>query len=225
MESSFLPINLLSFTPCQLTARKVYAKLYTMSSGDPETRKRILENTWRLMEKRKGQNVLISEVAREAGVSRQAVYLHFGSRAGLLIATVRYADEVNRLNERIQGMNIAANGVEVLEAFIEFWGNYIPEIYGLAKALVAVRDVDKDAAVAWDDRMQVLYQGCRSTIDCLVRDQSLAPEWDPHQATDILWSMISISVWENLTLERGWSSDEYISRMKVTLKRLFISKN
>jgi len=195
-----------------------------MSSGDPETRKRILENAWRLMEKRKGQNVLISDVARAAGVSRQAVYLHFGSRAGLLIATVRYVDEVNHLNERIQGMNTAANGVEVLEAFIDFWGNYIPEIYGLAKALVAVRDVDKDAAAAWDDRMQVLYQGCRSTIDCLVRDQSLAPDWDPDQAADMFWSMLSISVWENLTVERGWTPDEYTSRMKSALKRMLIKQ-
>jgi AcrR family transcriptional regulator len=195
-----------------------------MSSGDPETRKRILEKTWRLMEKRKGQNVLIRDVARAAGVSRQAVYLHFGSRAGLLIATVRYVDEVNHLNERIQGMNTPANGVEVLEAFIDFWGNYIPEIYGLAKALVAVRDVDKDAAAAWDDRMQVLYQGCRSTIDCLVRDQSLSPEWDPDQAADIFWSMLSISVWENLTVERGWTQDEYTTRMKSALKGMLVKQ-
>ena len=195
-----------------------------MSSGDPETRKRILEKTWRLMEKRKGQNVLISDIARAAGVSRQAVYLHFGSRAGLLIATVRYVDEVNHLNERIPGMSTAANGVEVLDALIDFWANYIPEIYGLAKALLAVRDVDKDAAAAWEDRMQVFYEGCRSTINCLVRDQMLAAEWDPNQATDMLWSMLSISVWENLTVERGWTPDEYVSHMKTALKRLLVTQ-
>jgi AcrR family transcriptional regulator len=193
-----------------------------MSSGDPETRKRILEKTWRLMEKRKSQDVLISDIARAAGVSRQAVYLHFGSRAGLLVATVRYVDEVNHLNERIQGMNTAIHGVEVLNAFVDFWGNYIPEIYGIAKALLALRDTDKDAAAAWDDRMDVFYQGCRSVIDCLVRDQSLAPEWDPDQATDALWTLMSISAWENLTMECGWTPDEYVSRMKLALRRMFV---
>jgi AcrR family transcriptional regulator len=193
-----------------------------MSSGDPETRKRILEKTWRLMERRRGQDVLISDIARAAGVSRQAVYLHFGSRAGLLIATVRYVDEVNHLNERIQGMNTAIHGVEVLNAFVDFWGNYIPEIYGIAKALLAVRDTDKDASAAWDDRMNVFYQGCRSVIDCLARDQSLASEWDPDQATDTLETMMSISAWENLTIERGWTPDEYISRMKLALRRMFV---
>lgn len=174
------------------------------------------------MEKRKGQNVLISDVARAADVSRQAVYLHFGSRAGLLIATVRYVDDVNHLKERFQGMNTAANGIEVLEALVDVWGNYIPEIYGLAKALLAVRETDKGAAAAWDDRMNVFYQGCRSTINCLVRDQSLASEWDPDQAADALWSMLSISVWESLTMERGWTPSQYISHMKVALKRMFV---
>lgn len=193
-----------------------------MSSGDPETRKRILEKTWQLLEKRRGQQVLISDVARAAGVSRQAVYLHFGSRAGLLIATVRYVDEVNHVNERLQGLNAAESGVEALDAIVDFWGNYIPDIYGLAKALLVMSEADKDAAAAWDDRMNVFYQGCRCVIDCLVRNQSLAPEWNPDQATDILWSMFSISVWENLTLGCGWSPDEYVGYIKIALKRIFV---
>ena len=196
-----------------------------MSSGDPETRRRILEKTWRLLEKRKGQEVLISDVAHAASVSRQAVYLHFGSRAGLLIATVRYVDEVKHVDERIQGINAAANGVEALDALVDFWGNYIPEIYGLARALLAVREVDKDAASAWDDRMNVFYQGCRCAIDCLARDQRLGSQWNADRATDMLWSMLSLSVWENLTLECGWTSEEYISYMKTTLKRLFVNDN
>jgi AcrR family transcriptional regulator len=198
----------------------VYVKLYTMSSGDPETRKRILETTWRLMEKRKGQNVLVNDIAQAAGISRQAVYLHFGSRAGLLIATVRHVDEANQLDERLQALKVAAAGAETLEAYVDFWGNYIPEIYGLAKALLAVRETDKDAAAAWDDRMQAQYEGCRAVINCLVRERSLAPIWKPDQAVDMLWSMLSLSMWEHLTIECGWTSAEYIDHMKTTLKKM-----
>jgi len=203
---------------------KVYAKLYTMSSGDPETRKRILEKTWYLMEKRRGQGVKISDIARAAGVSRQAVYLHFGSRAELLVATVRYADKVKNINERLQGMSTAANALQVLENYVEFWGNYIPEIYGLAKALLAVRESDRDAAAAWGDRMEALYQGWRSVMECLVRENLLAPEWDPDQAADAAWAITSVTVWENLTVERGWSTDEYVNQMKMVLKRMLVKK-
>ena len=203
---------------------KVYAKLYTMSSGDPETRKRILEKTWHLMEKRKGQGVKISDIARAANVSRQAVYLHFGSRADLLIATVRYVDEVNDLEQRLRGLRTSVNGIQTLESYVEFWGNYIPEIYGIAKALLAVRETDKDAAAAWNDRMQVLHEGVRSVIECFVRESALSPEWDPDQAADAVWAMMSISVWENLTVERGWSKDEYINRMKAILKKMLVKE-
>jgi AcrR family transcriptional regulator len=193
-----------------------------MSSGDPETRKRILDKTWHLMEKRKGQGIKISDVARVAGISRQAVYLHFGSRAGLLIATARYVDEVKNLSDRLQAMNTTVNGPEVLDAYIDFWGNYIPEIYGLAKALLAIRETDKDAAAAWNDRMKDSYEGCCAVIKCLQQSNLLAPEWDTSEAADALWAMSSITVWEDLTVERGWSQSEYVSYLKVALKRMLV---
>ncbi len=193
-----------------------------MSSGDPETRKRILDKTWRLMEKRKGQGVKISDVARAAGISRQAVYLHFGSRAGLLIATARHVDETKNLSERLKAMNTSANGTEVLEAYIDFLGNYIPEIYGLAKALLAIRETDQDAAAAWNDRMKDNYEGCRTVIKCLEQGNLLAPEWNTNDAADALWAMSSITVWEDLTLERGWSQNEYVNYLKVALKRMLV---
>ena len=34
----------------------------------------------------------MAEIAKAAGVSRQAVYLHFGTRGGMLMALVKRAD-------------------------------------------------------------------------------------------------------------------------------------
>src|ERR671916_1662935 len=96
-----------------------------------ETRTRILEATWRLMEERNGQGVRVSDVAGAAGVSRQAVYDHFGSRAKLLVAATHHVDEVRGLAERRRPFEAAGGGGGRLEAYVEFWGNYIPEIYGM----------------------------------------------------------------------------------------------
>jgi AcrR family transcriptional regulator len=193
-----------------------------MSSGDPNTRKRILEKTWRLMERKKGRTVRVDDIARAAGVSRQAVYLHFRTRAELLIATVRYVDEANGIAERLRTLYMVANPVEMLDAYIEFWGNYIPVIHGLAMALLVERETDKAAAAAWDDRMADLKDGCRNVIDCLVRNHLLAPMWEPKQAADALWAMSSISVWENLTIDCGWSTNQYIRSMQKVFKQTFI---
>ena len=60
-----------------------------------ETRTRILAATLQLMEQRRGQGVRMSDIAGAAGVSRQAVYLHFGSRTELMVAATHYGDEVH----------------------------------------------------------------------------------------------------------------------------------
>jgi AcrR family transcriptional regulator len=187
-----------------------------------ETRTRILEATRRLMEERRGQGVRMRDIAEAAGVSRQAVYDHFGSRAKLLVATTHYVDEIRGLEERRRRFQAATGGVERLEAYVEFWGNYIPEVYGMAKALLAARETDEAAAAAWDDRMGAVRESCRITIEALHRDGMLAPEWSRDQAVDLMWTMLSIRNWEQLTIECGWSISQYVDRMQKLLKRTFV---
>jgi len=71
---------------------------------------------------------------------------------------VRYVDEALELKTRLERVCTATTGIEIPDGVVEFWGNYIPRIYGLAKALPAVYEADNDAAAAWDDRMMVLYE-------------------------------------------------------------------
>jgi AcrR family transcriptional regulator len=193
-----------------------------MSSDQSETRTCILEATWRLMEERNGQGVRMRDVAEAAGISRQAVYDHFGSRAELMVQTARYGDEVRGLDERLRRYRAATGGVERLEAFVEFWGNYIPEIYGIARALLAARETDEAVAAAWDDRMGVVREACRDIIERLHRDGTLAPGWSGEEAADLLWTMLSIRNWESLTLDRGWPTSRYIARMQELTKRVFV---
>jgi AcrR family transcriptional regulator len=193
-----------------------------MSRDGSETRARILEATWRLMEERNGQGVRMRDVAEAAGISRQAVYDHFGSRAELMVQTARYGDEVRGLDERLRRYRAATGGVERLEAFVEFWGNYIPEIYGIARALLGARETDEAVAAAWDDRMGVVREACRDIIERLHRDGTLAPGWAREEAADLLWTMLSIRNWESLTLERGWPTSRYIARMQELTKRAFV---
>jgi AcrR family transcriptional regulator len=195
-----------------------------MSSGELETRTRILEATRRRLEERRGQGVRMRDIAKAAGVSRQAVYDHFGSRAKLLVATTHYVDEVRGLQERRRRFHPASTGVERLEAYVEFWGNYIPEVYGMAKALLAARETDEAAATAWDDRMGVVRASCRNIIEALQSDGMFTPEWSRDEAVDLMWTMLSIRNWEQLTIECGWSTSRYVGRMQELLKRTFVRR-
>jgi len=55
-----------------------------MSSNEKNTRTKILEATWKLMEDRRGQGVRMGDIAKAAGISRQAIYLHFDTRTALM---------------------------------------------------------------------------------------------------------------------------------------------
>jgi AcrR family transcriptional regulator len=193
-----------------------------MSSEELETRIRILEASVRLLEAHRGRSVRMVDIAKAAGISRQAVYLHFASRAELLEATTRYLDEVLGLEQRLARSRAAGSGTERLDAYIEFWGNYIPEIYGVARALIAAQDTDEAAAAAWNERMQAMRDGCRAAIEALVSDGSLVEEWNTREATDFLWTMLSVENWEKLTQECNWSSRQYIRRMQAVARRSFL---
>ena len=194
-----------------------------MSRADSDTRTRILQATWDLLEERRGQGVRMSDIARRAGISRQALYLHFPTRAELLIATTHYLDDVKGTEARLAPSRAAETGIERLDAFIEAWAAYMPEIYGLAKAFLAMRDTDEAAAAAWDQRMQDMRKGCEAAIAALKRDQMLSPAYAPKQATDILWTLLSIRNWEQWTLRCGWSQKRYVTTMKSMARRLLVA--
>ena len=195
-----------------------------MSSEKSETRTRILDATVRMLEKHGGRGVRMGDIAKETGISRQAVYLHFASRTDLLVSAIRYTGDILDVDRRLAPSRAATSGVERLRLYIEFWGNYIPEIYGMAKALMMAQDTDEAAAAAWRDRMLAMRDGCRAAIDALHADGMLAAGWTRPKATDALWTMMLVPNWENLTIECGWSTKDYIRWMNTAAQRTFVKE-
>ncbi len=195
-----------------------------MSSKPNDTRTKILDATVRVLEEHGGRGVRMGDIARETGISRQAVYLHFASRAALLTATTKYRDEILELDRRLAPSRAAKSGVERLALYIEFWGNYIPKIYGVAKALLLAQDTDEAAAAAWEGRMLDMREGCRAAIAALHSDGTLASGWTQTRATDVLWTMLSVQNWENLTGDCSWSTKQYIRWMKTVAERTFVNR-
>ena len=197
--------------------------LYSMSSNEKDTRTRILQTTWELLESNPGRSLKMSEIAKASGVSRQALYLHFDSRTELLIATTHYVDDVKGLDQRLQKLQLAKSGKEMLRTCVEIWGNYIPEIYSVSKALMMSKDSDEAAAAAWADIMSCLRDVCVQIIQTLEKENKLSPNWTQQHATDFIWTMISIQNWEQLTTECGWNQEQYISNLTEALTTTLVA--
>jgi AcrR family transcriptional regulator len=166
----------------------------------------------------------MSDIARAAKISRQALYLHFPNRAGLLVATTRYLDEVYDIDAKLLKSRSAKSGVERLDAWVDVWGNYIPKIYSVAKALFTMKDSDKEAMIAWNERMQAVRFGCAAAVSMLLTDGKLRDGLTEQEATDILWTLMSVHNWQQLRHECGWSQRPYIEAMKAITKQTLVNR-
>jgi len=196
--------------------------LYIMSSNAPDTRTKILQATWKMMEERRGVGVRMSDIAKAAGISRQAVYLHFATRVELLGETTKYVDKIKGLDQRLKVVTEAKDAITMMNAYVDVWGNYLPEIHGLAGALFAVREVDAAAKAAWDECMSCHRAGCADIVNALKSEGKLAAAWDDSTATEMIWVLLSFQTWEQLTVECGWPNPQYIKWMKKVLTQTFV---
>lgn len=154
----------------------------------------------------RGAGVPVAEIAAEAGVSRQAVYLHFGSRAGLLVAVVRAMDAEAGIHARCREALAATDPVDALRRFLRVWLRFAGEIEPVASALLAARREDEDAAAAWEDRMADLRAGHLHAAERLAGASRLRPGLSARAAADLTWAMSSVPVLSQLTGDRGWAA-------------------
>ena len=192
-----------------------------MSSAKQDTRARLLEVALRLF-KKSGSGVRIEDVARGAGVTRQSVYLHFGSRSGLLVALAEHVDATGSLSQLISRTLNAPNALAALDSYVALVAEYNPEVYPLAKLLMRDRYTDDAAKAAWENRMESRRQGAKRLVLWLQRDGVLKTEWDVDTATDTLWAVASLQVWEQLVIDRGWSTEQYEQYLRQLLRETFV---
>ena len=198
--------------------------LDAMSSqpGDPATRRRILETSLRLILERRGATVTLAEVARAARVSRQALYLHFADRAELLLALVRYADEQRGLPAAVQRIERAASGVAALKELAAMQAKMNPTIWPLARLVDTARRHDKAAEGSWRDRLVSRRNGCRAIVARLADDGTLRRGLNAVVAADLLWTLTSLQIWEDLVLSRGWTAKQYQERLTDVLLHVLV---
>jgi AcrR family transcriptional regulator len=199
----------------------------TMSSagagyGDPETRERILTATWELLEER--GDVRLAEVAGRSGVSRQAVYLHFGDRVGLLVALVDHIDlALGSLTLR-QAVFDAPDGVESLRRWVETMSWYTAKIDAVSRVLECGQYHDEALAAAWRNRMSRRRDDLVGWIvKRIAREGRLAPGWSVKTAADLVYVVTMPASWRELTNALGWSHKAYARHVTRMLQAAFLT--
>ena len=193
------------------------------SYGDPGTRARILAVAWTLVADR-GRNLKLNEVAERAGVSRQAVYLHFGDRNGLLLALVAHMDDTLDLGESLAHVRASPTGAGLIERAMRLNADFWTAVSPVAQVLEAYRHDDNALGAAWRDRMQFRQRVFAMMIERIVELQELAEGWSVEDASALLYAVAHFDAWRELTDHLGWTDDHYVEAMSRLLCRSLLAR-
>lgn len=194
----------------------------TSSYGHPETRTHILEVTWELVSE-SGSGIKLSEVAKRATVSRQAIYLHFGDRNGLLLALVDYMDQTLELGESLAHVHAAPTGAELLERAMRLNTTFWAAVFPIARVLDAAQYDDEALGAAWRDRLKFRQMTFGLMIQQLADNGELSDIWTVEDASDMLYAVAHFDTWRELTRQLGWTDDQYVSAMTTLVCRAFLA--
>jgi AcrR family transcriptional regulator len=194
--------------------------LYSMSSGSrPDTRTAILDAARVVFEEQGYFGGALEAVAKKAGVSRQAIYLHFASKAELLTALhLRiYETDVAPAVER-HPIWTAATALEALDACIAGNAEVASKVWRIHEALVVARRHHPEVDETLRPREEERYQEMARLGRWLKKEQVLPPKMRVGTFADILWGLASLGTHQNLVVERGWSIDRYTRWVRDTIR-------
>jgi AcrR family transcriptional regulator len=155
----------------------------------------------------------MADVAAHAGLSRQAVYLHFQDRTALFLALAHHADEEGGLAAKLAAIAKAPSARAAVTALVALAASDNPAFWPVARILATLRHDDATVEAAWQERLAGSLDICRTIARRFQAEAALAPHLSLDSAADLLSSLASLGLWEELVVGRGWPAERYRSHV------------
>jgi len=178
-------------------------------SSSLETRDRILDAALAIVLGNRGTSLTMGEVATQAGLSRQAVYLHFQDRTALLVAMALHADEARDIAAKFAAIAAAPSARAAVAALVALRAGDNPRAWPVDRIFETLRHNDAVVEAAWQDRLAGSLEACRAIAQRFQGEGALARHLSLDGAADLLWSLTSQRLWEELVIGRGWGAERY----------------
>lgn len=180
------------------------------------TRREIIAAAGKVFRAR-GYGVPMTAIAAEADVAVETVYRTFGTKAGLFRAVVEalLAGGAARAEMRIEDRPAirAVHDEPDPRRQVALYAATQPGIHRragpLLRALRDARATDAELARLWDELESWRRDGQGRFVALLAERGALRSDRTTEEAGDILWTLCSLAVHDNLVLGRGWSAERY----------------
>ncbi|HET9757265.1 MAG TPA: helix-turn-helix domain-containing protein [Candidatus Limnocylindrales bacterium] len=182
-----------------------------------QTRRDILASAGALFRERGYAGVSMPVIASEAGVVVETIYRAFGSKAGLFKAVIdaAVAGGSTRSDTPVEERPAIKAIIEEPDPRrqIAMYAATQPGIHRrsgpLLRALAAAAGSDADMRALWDEIEASRLAGQGRFVGMLGGRGALRTDISIEHATDVLWSLTSIAVFDMLVTRRGWSVERY----------------
>ncbi len=185
------------------------------------TRDALLTGARSILERDGFQALTMGAVAREAGVSRGAVYLHFASRSDLVAALFDHVAWQQGLAASLEPVWDAPDPVAALDEWAAHLARYHPALIPVDRAITHVQGRDPDAADHRQRVSEAQRAGCERLARRLAEEGRLAEPWTIETATDMLYALISTDMIERLITDCDWPQTQLAEHLSTLFRRTF----
>lgn len=166
----------------------------------------------------------MAEISEASGTPPATVYRLFGSKRGILKEVIDVTlggdDEPVDYQSRpeVQAALAAEDAGAMLDAFAHLLRSLMHRAGALQHVLATSATVDVEAAEMLEITRQQRHTGQGRIARALSRRRALRPGLTQSMATDIIYAVMSPEVFRILTVERGWSEEQYEAWLARTLR-------
>jgi TetR/AcrR family transcriptional regulator, regulator of autoinduction and epiphytic fitness len=191
-----------------------------------QTRRDIITAAGRLFRER-GYAVAMPEIAAQAGVVVETVYRTFGSKPGLFRAVIEalLAGGVTRaaveVEERpaIRAIIDEPNPRRKVELYAATQPGIHRRAGPLLRALSDAKASDPELGRLWDELESWRLDGQGQFVAHLAETAALRSDRSTQEATDAVWTLCSLAVYDLLVVARGWTAERYEAWLAAVLTR------
>jgi AcrR family transcriptional regulator len=193
-----------------------------------QTRQQIADAARRLFTERGYAGASIEAIAQEAEVAPETVYATFGSKRKILSHLLNIAvggdDEPIPLLDRPNPQAIFREPDQrrQLIGFARDIGSILERVAPIFEIMRAAAKTEPEIANLLEHILQERWQNMEIVVQHVAANGSLREGLDTSQAADTVWGITSPELFTLLTVDRGWSREQYADWLADSLIRLLL---
>ena len=193
-----------------------------------ETQHQIMTAARELFISRGFAGTSIKAIAQHANVAAETIYANFGNKRNLLARVVDVSvtgdDEPIPLLERPQVKAIEAelDPTQQIQMFASQMADIMSRVAPLFQVIRSASKTKPEIAALLKELLNGRLQGMEHFVHALAKHGSLRGDMEEQDITETVWALTSAEVYNLLTLDRGWSDEQYATWLAGILTRLLL---